>query len=174
MKLWKVIGLGLVIVASCVGVQLRRAKAKAVPVIVNLGSASRQNSFPKGQCTWYAFERALDSGSKLRFSQSYGRDAKAWPRLVLNRHISRTPTRGSVMVLDGWRGNPFGHVAFVESVQGKSTWTVSHANMGAGEAFGLMDGVSVRRVTCHRMADGSIEFPGYRNHFRLIGFLITT
>ena len=74
------------------------------------------------------------------------------------------------MILDGWKGNPFGHVAFVESVA-EHSWTVTHANMSAGETMGVMDGVEIRRAVCSQLADGAIEFEGKKGHFPLIGFL---
>ena len=168
--MWR-IGILVLLVLASSAVFVRRHHSAPVAPIVDLGSSSAANTLPKGQCTWYAFERSLEFGHRLRFGQSYGRDAKRWPALVSNVRFSRTPLRGSVMVLDGWKGNAFGHVAFVESVQGTNRWTISHANMGAGEVFAKLDGIEVRRCECTRLASGIVSFQGRRNQFRLIGFL---
>ncbi len=84
---------------------------------------------PKGECTWYACVRAADDGWWLRFDTDSGRHARHWTKKVTNATRSDTPTAGSVMVLDAWDGNPYGHVAYVEhvSADGKR-WTVTHAN----------------------------------------------
>ena len=75
------------------------------------------------------------------------------------------------MVLDGWQGNPYGHVAYVESVQGKNKWTISHANMGIGNVFAKLDGVQIRKTGCQMITKGHITFPGSVASYKLIGFL---
>ncbi len=143
------------------------------PEVLDLGEVSRANSFPKGQCTWYAFERALDAGNRIRFKQSYGRDAKSWPTLAVTSRMTQTPTPGSIMVLDAWDGNPFGHVAYVESVQSPKAWTISHANMKVGEEFAKLSGITIRKAKCTKQPDGTMVFDGYTTHFHLAGFLVS-
>jgi len=76
------------------------------------------------------------------------------------------------MVLDGWKGNEFGHVAFVESVAGTNRWTISHSEywvpaMCLQSWMALMFAV-VYAPGQHRVR---LAFKAVGNRFRLIGFL---
>lgn len=77
------------------------------------------NPFPQGQCTWFAFGRALEvTGTTITFSQSYGRHGKTWLSLVTGLTTGLSPLANSVAVWAGDTSNPYGHVAFVESMSG--------------------------------------------------------
>lgn len=104
---------------------------------------------PKGQCTWYACVRAADDGWRLRFDTDYGRHALHWGQKVTNAEKSQTPTVGSLMVLDAWEGNPYGHVAYVEQVSpnGKQ-WTISHANWAVGQLSHTRATVPIYKANC--------------------------
>ncbi len=167
---WQVLAAVFIAVSASV-VTVKHQFVRPSALVIDLGSSSRLNSFPKGQCTWYAFERSLETGHRFRFTRSHGRDARFWPALAIGVRLSQTPTLGSIMVLGGWKGNEFGHVAFVESVQGTNRWTISHANMGAGTVFATLDGIGIRTCECVRSGSGEVSFSGGRNKFRLIGFL---
>lgn len=161
-----------VLALYCFGVAIGTGshRAKRPVAILDFGSASTINSFPKGQCTWYAFERSLEFGRRIHFSRSYGRDAKNWPSLVSGR-ITQSPVPGSLMILAGWKGNEYGHVAYVESVAGSNRWTISHANMGAGTIFANLDGIDIRKCDCLLAKRGWVQFSGSRNLLPIIGFL---
>jgi surface antigen len=77
------------------------------------------NPFEKGQCTWFAYGRALElTGTAILFSQSYGRHGKNWISLAQYVTTGTVPMANSIAV---WRGdslNPYGHVAYVEEVVG--------------------------------------------------------
>lgn len=136
---------------------------------IDLGRASSANTLPAGQCTWYAFDRVRDFGWQIGFTQSYGRHAKEWPKLVAGARLSLAPKVGAVMVLGPWAGNPYGHVAVVESVSGSDRWTISHANMMAGDDFARLDGYTVRRAECVLGPDG-VRIAG-GGPLPLLGFL---
>jgi len=82
-------------------------------------TAAVGNRFAYGYCTWYVFNRVPyipwlgNAWEWFGNAQSYG-----WP-------TGQSPRAGSIMVTweSGW-----GHVAYVESVNGDGSWTVSEMN----------------------------------------------
>lgn len=82
-------------------------------------------SFPWGYCTWYVATK--------RYVPWSG-DAHSWyaGAIAYGYAVGRTPRPGAIMVTwESW----WGHVAYVESVQG-SCWTVSEMNYAG---FGVVD-----------------------------------
>lgn len=78
----------------------------------------------KGQCTWYSFGRALEvSGKKMPTG-----NAQTWlsSAVAMGYKTGTQPSVNSVVVL---MGRKFGHVAYVESYDGKSI-TISEGNVG--------------------------------------------
>src|SRR5258708_2062044 len=143
----------------------------ALGVALLLGHHGRMHSsLARGECTWYAFERAHERGWNIRFDKPYGRHARAWWEKVTNAQQSSVPKVGSIMVLDAWKGNPYGHVAYVESVSGKDHWVISHANFGVGTQERTLDGVPVLRARCERIPRG-VRLEGAMGSFLLRGFL---
>jgi len=78
--------------------------------------------FPYGQCTWYVAQKRIVTWSG---------HAKSW--LVNARAAGRptgsTPQIGAIMVMTegGWMGRTYGHVAYIESING--SWiTISEMN----------------------------------------------
>ncbi|HWA82640.1 MAG TPA: CHAP domain-containing protein [Fimbriimonadaceae bacterium] len=128
------------------------------------------NPLAVGQCTWYAYERAHENDWSIRFDHPWGRHAKAWPQRVTNARLSQTPAVGEIMVLDGWKGNDYGHVAYVESVQDANHWTVSHANMAVGSEVRHLSGIPICLVDVVRQGK-VVAFEGRPDKFSLIGFL---
>jgi hypothetical protein len=128
------------------------------------------NGFPVGQCTWYVDGRVKQyfSGWKLNFSSSSGRDAYKWWTMVTNMHQGNARFTGSykgeVMVLNQWTGNPYGHVAFVESSSADSNggkyWTVTHANFKTGSPVKYMNVEGSVRYT-----SASGYYPIYKGTF---------
>lgn len=160
--------------------RLPRLRLAAVGVVAMLCAAmvwtppfrpKMAKPLPVGQCTWYAAERALDDGWMLAFSRPYGRHAKEWPKLVRNARLAAEPAPGSLLVLDAWPGNPYGHVAYVERVRSPVRFSISHANMAAGALVRRREGVAVR-VAEVEVKDGGLEFGGRTGRFRVIGFLV--
>ena len=78
--------------------------------------------FPYGQCTWYVAQKVVvpwsgHAKSWLVNARAYGRQTGSVPRV------------GSIMVMNegGWMGRMYGHVAYVEAVNG--VWvTISQMN----------------------------------------------
>lgn len=128
---------------------------------------------PAGQCTWYAEARAKEAGWTLEFRKQYGRDARKWGEMVSNGELSMTPTVGSLMLLDAWDTNPYGHVAYVEKVEWPDRIQISHMNMGMGEVVEHRDHYPVRRAKI-LIRDGEISFAEIGATYRLIGFLKKT
>lgn len=157
----------IVLLAGSVWVFFHRPGAKRDP----FEGVHAANTFQTGQCTWYAFERAREFGWGIKFDLPYGRHAKDWPSRVQNGRITSMPTVGAIMVLDKWPGNPYGHVAYVESVASVHEWTVSHANMKIGENMGVLDGVQIRVAEVVR-SGSNILIDKSGLPLRLRGFLI--
>lgn len=133
-------------------------------------SEHRVKAFAKGECTWYAFERAQDDGWRIKFDKPYGRHARAWWEKVTNTAHSSVPEAGSIMVLDKWPGNPYGHVAYVERVISGNRWVISHANMRVGSPLSDRDGVPIYEAEVER-APGGIRLAGNPTVLHLRGFL---
>ncbi len=78
----------------------------------------------KGQCTWYSFGRALELTNKKMPTGN----AQTWlsKAIAMGYQTGTQPSAKSVVVL---AGRKFGHVAFVESYDGKSI-TISEGNVG--------------------------------------------
>lgn len=76
----------------------------------------------KGQCTWYAYGRAL----KLTGKKMPSGDAQTWinSAIAMGYPTGTRPSKNAVVVLSG---GSFGHVAFVEAWDGTSL-TVSEGN----------------------------------------------
>lgn len=92
---------------------------------VRFGGGSATNGFPWGWCTWYVASK--------RYVPWSG-DAHSWyaGAIAYGYAVGRTPRPGAIMVTwESW----WGHVAYVESVQG-SCWTVSEMNYSG---FGVVD-----------------------------------
>ena len=130
----------------------------------------RPKPLERGQCTWYAFERARQAGWEIAFDLPYGRHARAWWEKVINGGRGSEPRVGSIMVLDAWPGNPYGHVGYVESVETPSAWTVSHANYAIGAPDRNLEGVSILRVRCER-SSGGVQLGSHPEPLALRGFL---
>jgi surface antigen len=119
------------------GPQFERASAPTLRLSSSLGSsrgtaassgaasggapvtAAVGNRFAFGYCTWYVFNRVPYlpwlGDAKVWFGQAqvYG-----WP-------TGQAPRPGAIMVTNE---SSFGHVAYVESVNGDGSWTVSEMN----------------------------------------------
>jgi surface antigen len=126
---------------------------------------------PVGECTWYAASRAKEAGWNLEFKQQFGRDARKWGEIISNGKLEQEPVVGSLMVLDAWGANPFGHVAYVEEVADATHFTVTHANMMVGVKVFAKNGVPIRRIDVEK--DGNmVSFGDGKADFKLIGFLV--
>ncbi|MFH1461134.1 MAG: LysM peptidoglycan-binding domain-containing protein [Patescibacteria group bacterium] len=82
----------------------------------------KSRSFPYGQCTWYIAQKRIVTWSG---------HAKAWlaNARAAGYQTGATPQIGAIMVMTegGWLGRLYGHVAYVESINGN--WvTISEMN----------------------------------------------
>jgi surface antigen len=76
------------------------------------------NHFAYGYCTWYVANR--------RNIPWFGNAIEWWPNARPYGYAEgASPAVGAVMVT---RESPIGHVAYVESVNGDGSWTVSEMN----------------------------------------------
>src|ERR1043166_7547695 len=117
MKRGHIIFLGVVALACLVLIVALRPYARGYP---------SHSSLHVGECTWYALERANQNGWEIKFDVNWGRHARNWWEKVQNAERSDQPVPGSIMVLDSWKGNPYGHVAYVEQVENTNEWRVTH------------------------------------------------
>jgi surface antigen len=91
------------------------AAATAVPAGVN---GSWPNHFSYGYCTWYVANK--------RYIPWYGNAIEWWPNAQSYGYAEgQAPAVGAVMVT---RESSAGHVAYVESVNGDGSWTVTEMN----------------------------------------------
>lgn len=76
------------------------------------------NSFVKGNCTWYVAKKMV---------VSFHGNAKAWLRngAAAGYRTGKIPMAGSAAV---FYGGPYGHVAYVESVNADGTFNISEMN----------------------------------------------
>jgi len=125
---------------------------------------------PRGQCTWYAFLRAQQAGWRVQFDKPYDRHAAKWWDKVTNAEKNAEPKDGAIMVLGGWEGNPYGHVAYIEKVLNTNEWIITHANFALGVAAATIDDIKIYRVKCQKTKDG-ILLEGSKQLFPLKGFL---
>jgi surface antigen/pimeloyl-ACP methyl ester carboxylesterase len=122
-----------------------------VPVIVSSPSYQngRDNPFAyewKGQCTWYAYGRMVETGLLPRGAAANGLflgNAEAWrrdaARAGLARNSSPTPgTRQLVVFPPGVQSanSRYGHVAFVEEVLANGNIRISEYNWSSPETYG--------------------------------------
>ncbi|MDR2180680.1 MAG: CHAP domain-containing protein [Synergistaceae bacterium] len=133
---------------------------------VPLDSAYYNNSFARGQCTWYAFGRSQElTGKSIQWNKSSGRDAKNWPTAATNLAQNDIPSTGNVIVYGANQGGAgsAGHVAVVEEVEpiyqdGKIVdyrVLLSDANWDDGKPDG-----TVRVDTLSKMKNNGITFWG--------------
>ncbi|MGR3742450.1 CHAP domain-containing protein [Companilactobacillus sp. DQM5] len=89
------------------------------------------NTYPAGQCTWYVKNRASWVGNYWGNAANWANSARAAGFLV-----NGTPEVGSVAVFAPGvaYASAYGHVAYVESVNGNGTVTISEANF-AGQSY---------------------------------------
>jgi surface antigen len=77
---------------------------------------------------------------------------------------------GSILVLDAWPGNEYGHVAYVESVESDGkTFTISHANFAVGQPSGVREGVTIYQARAKIVKKG-VALEG-RAPLPFLGFL---
>lgn len=93
-----------------------------------------RNSFPYGQCTWWANERYHQLHG-IYVPWTTNSDAWAWTDRAYNFHwhVSGTPAPGDIMDLQPWVQGAYGlgHVAVVERVLGNGHVIASNMNWGA-------------------------------------------
>jgi surface antigen len=126
--------------------------------------------FSRGQCTWYVYLRAQERGWLLHFDQPYNRHGRNWWEKVVNANQNHEPTVGSVMVMDSWAGNPYGHVTYVEEIKNNNEWVITHCNLNLGKEEKALFGEKVFKAVCKRAGD-EILFEGYHQRFKIRGFL---
>jgi surface antigen len=134
------------------------------------GSAWSPNNLPKGECTWYVDGRAKETGWNLKFSANYGRYANYWWTMVTNAKQGQLGYSGDIMVLNSWKGNSYGHVAFVESSTPGSSWNVTHANWKTGKPTNTIEKQSIYKATFVK-SGSSVQLSGTGSKYPLLGFL---
>ncbi len=103
--------------AQAAAMQAQVASMSAQAAAINSG-ASAGNHFAYGYCTWYVANR--------RPIPWFGNAIEWWPNARAYGYAEgQTPQVGAVMVT---RESGAGHVAYVESVNGDGSWTVSEMN----------------------------------------------
>lgn len=91
-------------------------------------SFNHQNLYTEGQCTWYVFDRRSQAGKPI---STYWSDAKNWATNAANDgyQVDHSPEVGAIM-----QSVPgvYGHVAYVERVNGDGSILISEMNYTNG------------------------------------------
>jgi surface antigen len=94
--------------------------------------ATGGNSYPFGQCTWYVATKR-----NIPWTDNAG----GWYRAAIASgfRVGRAPAAGAIMV--SYEGSVYGHVSYVERVNGDGSWVVSEMNYFgvAGGGWGRVD-----------------------------------
>ena len=100
------------------------------------------NPYPTGQCTWYCWKRAKEKlGIELPSDLGH---AYNWYSAASGRYpVGAEPRADSIIVMSG---NGYGHVAYVEEVNGSTMQTTE------GNLAGYADG-TLRTVTAYRAGE---------------------
>ncbi len=116
------------------------AAANPPPPITWSGSGPYPNHFAYGYCTWYVANR--------RYIPWFGNAIDWWPNArAYGQAEGMVPKVGAVMVT---RESGYGHVAYVESVRGDGSWTVSEMNF-----------IGWNRVSSRTIYPGQVPLVGF-------------
>lgn len=87
-----------------------------------------QNLYTEGQCTWYVFDKRELAGNPI---STYWSDARYWAGNAANDgyQVDNNPTVGSIMQSTS---GTYGHVAYVERVNGDGSILISEMNYTNG------------------------------------------
>lgn len=102
--------------------------------------------FPFGQCTWYVAQKRNVPWNGNAW-QWYG-NAQAY-----GYRVGSQPRPGAIQVT--WESYYYGHVSYVESVNGDGSWTVSEMNYGGSNGGGW------GRVSWRRVRPGQVPLIGF-------------
>ncbi|ECR3422823.1 LysM peptidoglycan-binding domain-containing protein, partial [Campylobacter jejuni] len=91
-------------------------------------SFNHQNLYTEGQCTWYVFDKRSQAGKPI---STYWSDAKYWASNAANDgyQVDNTPSVGAIMQSTP---GPYGHVAYVERINGDGSILISEMNYANG------------------------------------------
>lgn len=131
------------------------------------------NKFPAGQCTEFVDIAADAFGRRLKFRKKGGRDAVHWPSLLTSALACvNQPVKNSIVVF-GPKNTPggAGHVAWVEKVHSRTSFTVLHSNFG-GTPVGWLNNHPIQRTTFERVKGGYYQAVGGTKKFEITAFII--
>lgn len=113
-----------------------------------------------GQCTWYVYGRILEVGLVTQYQLQNSTNRKGTKWIFLNHAYTWVadaqsagfvtggyPREGAIAVWPSTQRNPYGHVAFVESVNNDGTFNVSESNWNCKECYGERKNVSPSGLT---------------------------
>jgi len=109
---------------------------------VSAEQTNRGPDYPPGQCTWFAAQRFAEvTGSNALYfprPNNRVRHAKVWPQLAEEAGLTvrHEPKAGAVAVFLGGHFTTYGHVGYVESIDG-DTMRVSQHNWPHPLAFSI-------------------------------------
>lgn len=89
---------------------------------------NHSNLYTAGQCTWYVFDKRSKAGKPI---STYWSDAKYWASNAAadGYKVDNTPEVGAIMQTTS---GPYGHVAYVERVNGDGSILISEMNYTNG------------------------------------------
>ena len=110
--------LDAVVRARAAALAAQAQATQAASMAIRAGTGPWPNHFSYGYCTWYVATR--------RFVPWFGNAIEWWPNArAYGFPEGQSPQVGAIMVTrESW----FGHVAYVEAVNGDGSWTVSEMN----------------------------------------------
>lgn len=123
--------LGVLFMAITLGVNMEGTYAQSFH---NASGRISGNSFPSGQCTWWANQRYYQLHG-VYVPWRTNANAWAWTARAYDFgwHVSRRPRFGDILDLQPWVQGAYGlgHVAVVERVLGNGHVIASNMNWGA-------------------------------------------
>lgn len=114
----------------------------------------QRNSYDKGQCTHYVFQRVKEDGNKI---ERRWRDAEHWAERADRDgyNVSDEPEAGSILQTEE---GPIGHVAYVEEVYPDGAIQISEMNLY--EAYEVTE----RVITAGEISDYDFIHPKENPH----------
>lgn len=107
------------------------SKLKSYPSAATVSRSLNGNTYPIGQCTWYVYNRLSEAGAPAVNWLGNGQD---WVRNLVAKGwtFSNKPVAGAVCSTAGgfdYTMPTYGHVSYVEHVNGDGTFLVSECNV---------------------------------------------
>ena len=168
--------MGAALCAAALLVQVQTIQAQYGFPVGQCTVRTSPNKLLEPQCTWFVDIKANESGRRLVFSRTWGRDARLWPELLVGIQCANGPQVNCIAVFDSLNTPPSetspagaGHVAWIESITATG-FTVLHSSF-AGTMVGTVNGVPINRTTFAWVAPGYVKSVNGTTVYRIRTFI---